>query len=144
MTGSLGMLASTLPVQWLLPVVGWRGLFWIVAVLLALAMTLIAWAVPRDAPARPTARTVRCSAIARSFAITTFMRLAPLGFFTYGGLVAVQSLWAGPWLTESPADSPASAARGLFAINLAMLCRILRLGHGHAAPDEPRLARSID
>ena len=28
MTGSLGMLASTLPVQWLLPVVGWRALFW--------------------------------------------------------------------------------------------------------------------
>ncbi len=40
MTGSLGMLASTLPVQWLLPVVGWRGLFWIVAGLLALATTL--------------------------------------------------------------------------------------------------------
>ncbi|MFY7915691.1 MAG: MFS transporter, partial [Rubrivivax sp.] len=27
MSGSLGMLASTLPVQWLLPVWGWRGLF---------------------------------------------------------------------------------------------------------------------
>ena len=27
MTGSFGMLASTLPVQWLLPLLGWRGLF---------------------------------------------------------------------------------------------------------------------
>jgi MFS family permease len=27
MTGSLGMVASTLPVQWLLPYLGWRGLF---------------------------------------------------------------------------------------------------------------------
>lgn len=26
-SGSLGMVASTLPVQWLLPVLGWRGLF---------------------------------------------------------------------------------------------------------------------
>jgi MFS family permease len=33
MTGSLGMVASTLPVQWLLPSLGWRGLFWLVAVL---------------------------------------------------------------------------------------------------------------
>ena len=31
MTGSLGMLASTLPVQWLLPLMGWRPLFWILA-----------------------------------------------------------------------------------------------------------------
>ena len=28
MTGSLGMVASTLPVQWLMPIVGWRMLFW--------------------------------------------------------------------------------------------------------------------
>jgi hypothetical protein len=44
-----------------------------------------------------------------------------LGFFAYGGLIAVQSLWAGPWLTEVAANSPAGAARGLFAINLSML-----------------------
>ena len=31
MAGSLGMVASTLPVQWLLPVFGWRPLFWLVA-----------------------------------------------------------------------------------------------------------------
>ena len=30
MTGSLGMVASTVPVQWLLPLLGWRGLFWLV------------------------------------------------------------------------------------------------------------------
>ncbi|MDP1566255.1 MAG: MFS transporter, partial [Polaromonas sp.] len=28
MTASLGMLASTLPVQWLMPLTGWRPLFW--------------------------------------------------------------------------------------------------------------------
>jgi MFS family permease len=40
MTGSLGMLASTLPVQWLLPQVGWRGLFWGVAAMLVVVMQL--------------------------------------------------------------------------------------------------------
>jgi MFS family permease len=43
MTGSLGMVASTLPVQWLLPIVGWRGLFWLVAAALAFAALAIAW-----------------------------------------------------------------------------------------------------
>lgn len=51
MTGSLGMVASTLPVQWLLPIIGWRGLFWAIAAALALATVAIAWCVPRDAPA---------------------------------------------------------------------------------------------
>jgi MFS family permease len=120
MTGSLGMLASTLPVQWLLPIVGWRGLFWIVAGLLALATTLIAWTVPRDAPAIPTAHGAALG-YREIFGHPYFQRLAPLGFFAYGGLVAVQSLWAGPWLTEVSASSPAGAARGLFAINLSML-----------------------
>jgi hypothetical protein len=40
MTGSLGMVASTLPVQWALPLVGWRPLFWGLAVLIALSMVV--------------------------------------------------------------------------------------------------------
>ena len=51
----LSVLASTLPVQWLLPSVGWRGLFWVVAGLLLLPYAaFVAWAgtragVPRNA-----------------------------------------------------------------------------------------------
>jgi MFS family permease len=47
MTGSLGMVAATLPVQWLMPYTGWRGLFWMLAGLIALSMIGIALAVPR-------------------------------------------------------------------------------------------------
>lgn len=130
MTGSLGMLASTLPVQWLLPTLGWRGLFWLVAALLALAMGLIALLVPRDrappAAARPQ------GGYAGVFTHPTFLRLAPMAFFHYGGLIAVQSLWAGPWMTEVAGWTPGQAAQGLFAINLAMLCAFL--GWGIAMP----------
>ena len=51
MTGALGMVASTLPVQWLLPMVGWRGLFLVLGGLLALSMALIAWQVPAESAA---------------------------------------------------------------------------------------------
>ena len=51
MTGSFGMLASTLPVQLLLPSLGWRGLFWVLALLLALSAALLAWRIPTDRPA---------------------------------------------------------------------------------------------
>jgi predicted MFS family arabinose efflux permease len=120
MTGSLGMVASTLPVQWLLPSLGWRGLFWAVAGLLGLSIAVIAWRVPGDAAALPP----RGEAAARYrdiFRHRTFLRFAPLGFFNYGGLIAVQSLWAGPWLVQVCGFSAMASARGLFVINLAML-----------------------
>jgi hypothetical protein len=98
-----------------------------VAGLLVLAMIVIAWAAPAD----------RGHASARSgspggyWAIVghpTFVRCAPLGFFSYGGLIAVQALWAGPWLTQVVGLSPAGAARGLFLINLTMLASFLTWG----------------
>ena len=70
MTGSLGMVAATLPVQWLLPLIGWRGLFWWLALLLLLVMALLWWRVPnwtdgRRAAAPPTAAVINYREIAR-------------------------------------------------------------------------------
>ena len=120
MTGSLGMVASTLPVQWLLPSLGWRGLFWCVAGLMALSIGVIAWRVPADAPIERAGGPASARYI-DVFRHPTFRRVAPLGFFNYGALIAVQSLWAGPWLVRVCGLSPDAAARGLFGINLAML-----------------------
>jgi hypothetical protein len=57
-----------------------------------------------------------------------FVAMAPLGFFSYGGLIAIQSLWAGPWLTQVAGEPPVQAAAGLFAINLAMLVAFMTWG----------------
>jgi predicted MFS family arabinose efflux permease len=121
MTGSLGMLASTVPVQWLLPALGWRGLFWAVAAMLIMAMAVIAWLVPAD-PRLPAAAPPAAHPGYRSIVRhPLFVRVAPLGFFIYGGLIAVQSLWAGPWLTRVGGWSAGEAAQGLFLVNLSML-----------------------
>ena len=127
MTGSLGMVASTLPVQHLLPLLGWRGLFWAVAVLLMVGMTLIAWLIPVDhVPATPIAEAPGGYAVIARHPL--FVAMAPLGFVVYGGMIAVQSLWAGPWLTRVAQQSAAQAAQGLFGINLAMLVAFLGWG----------------
>lgn len=152
MTGSLGMVASTVPVQWLLPVLGWRGLFWAIAVVLLVSIGLVAWGAPRGMPRRNEAagrQPASDSASSRDGAVAPgsggylaivrhplFLRLAPVGFCVYGGLIAIQSLWAGPWLTRVAGASPDEAARGLFTINLAMLCTFMLWG-----AVMPRLAR---
>ena len=127
MTGSLGMVASTLPVQWMLPLLGWRGLFVALAALLALSMAVMMWLVPRDdvVAAPPGQADGGYAAIVRH---PLFIRLAPLAFLQYGGMIAVQALWAGPWLTEVTGGSPQAAAAGLFGINLAMLFTFLAWG----------------
>lgn len=134
MTGSLGMTASTLPVQWLLPLIGWRGLFWGVAAMLALAMAVIAWRVPADPPPAPAAAPDQ--GYRGIWTQPLFVRFAPLGLTLYGGLIAVQALWAGPWLTRVAGQTPVQAAQGLFTINLCMLVTFLAWGAAM-----PRLAR---
>lgn len=51
-----------------------------------------------------------------------FQRLAPLGFFCYGGMVAMQTLWAGPWMQRVAGYTALESATGLFWINVSMLC----------------------
>jgi len=122
-TSFTGLLAATLPVQWLLPLTGWRGLFWGLAVLLVLAMAVIWRWVPDGHGASTTESVPSTPAIGyRDIARHPFFRqMAPIGFVNYGGLVAVQTLWAGPWMVQVAGSSTEQAAFGLFAINLSML-----------------------
>lgn len=123
MVGAFGMVASTLPVQWLLPAIGWRDIFFLLAALVAISMAVIAWKLPawteqKDGEA-PSAKTnTGYSEVWRN---PYFRALAPLGFFNYGGLVAMQTLWAGPWMTKVAGYTAAEAATGLFWLNVAML-----------------------
>ncbi|MBX3608261.1 MAG: MFS transporter [Hydrogenophaga sp.] len=128
MTGSMGMVAATLPVQWLMPVLGWRGLFWLLAVLIVVAMGVSAWtlppwrqgvAAPDEEPGAPVPEAVDYRQIWRN---PYFRTMLPVGFVNYGGMVAIQTLWAGPWMVNVGGHTPAEAAAGLFAINLSMLC----------------------
>lgn len=126
MVGALGAVASTLPVQWLLPQIGWRAIFVLLAAAVVLALALMAWQVPGWPPA-PGHAPQGASATGRPgyaeiWRNSYFRSLMPLGFFGYGGLVAMQTLWVTPWMVRVAGFSPAQAANGLFWISLAMLC----------------------
>lgn len=123
MTGSLGMLASTLPVQWLMPVTGWRPLFWILAAMIVLSMAAIAWVAPawKTGHAAGPAEAAGEAGYAPIWRSRYFRKMTPMAFFNYGGLVAVQTLWAGPWMVKVAGYTPLQAATGLFYINATML-----------------------
>jgi len=129
----MGMVAATLPVQWLLPLLGWRALFGLLAALLLLAMGVLAWRVPRW---EPVSAGVEQGSYAEVWRHPYFRRLAPLGFFNYGGMVAIQTLWVVPWMMRVAGSDASGAAAALFGINVAML-----LSFGSWGLLMPRLAR---
>ena len=123
MTGSFGMVGSTLPVQWLMPLVGWRALFWALAALVGLAMMLIAWQAPHwQTVAAPTSSPpVAKPSYAAVWHHQYFRKMAPMAFFIYGGLIAMQTLWVTPWMIRVAGFTPLHAATGLFWLNRALL-----------------------
>ncbi|MBN9410523.1 MAG: MFS transporter [Burkholderiales bacterium] len=126
MTGSFGTLASTLPVQWLVPLTGWRPMFWMLAGLLLLSMAAIALIVPawqRQPPSDADVPGWRglFAGYGTIWRHPYFVKLMPLGFFSYGGMLAMQTLWVGPWLIQVSGRDPVGAATGLFWLNIGML-----------------------
>jgi len=141
MSGSMGMLASTLPVQWLMPILGWRALFVLLAVMFVIAMLVLAWQVPQHQATAKTKEDVSpegrgdahlsnaasigaasSSGYGEVFRHPYFRRMAWIGLVNYGGMLSIQTLWSVPWMMKVGGYSAAEASAGLFAINLAMLC----------------------
>jgi hypothetical protein len=103
-------------------VVGWRPLFWGLAVLVGVSMLLIAWQVPAwEGSGKPSGDGKPAGSYADVWRHPYFRRMSPIGFFSYGGMIAVQTLWAGPWMVRVAGYEPLQAAGGLFLINISML-----------------------
>ncbi len=125
MSGSLGMVASTLPVQWLMPIWGWRGIFVALSAMTFIAILAIMVIAPAWKLEAVGADTDKSKVVDNSYTQVWSNRyirsLIPLAFFLYGGLVAVQTLWVSPWMIKVAGYSALEAAQGLFYINVAML-----------------------
>ncbi len=144
MAGSLGTLAATLPVQLLTPIFGWRPLFLALAAFFLLSVVIIAAYAPGDWRNDRSAEGVDDPAPSYGpiWRNAYFRRMTPIGFFSYGGLVAVQTLWAGPWMTNVGGLSPLHAAVGLFWLNVGQL--VAFFFWGAVTPSFARRKISVD
>ncbi|MBU8538595.1 MFS transporter [Falsiroseomonas tokyonensis] len=108
LVGALGSITATVPVALLVPAIGWRGVFVLLA-LLSLGVSAWIWAsVPNGGPegkpgATPPPRRSLGAEVAefgRIFRHPAFLRFAPSVALLSSLNFTYQGLWAGPWLRD--------------------------------------------
>ena len=137
-SGGLGAVSASLPLEMALPLIGWRGVFQGLTFLLVLVAAWLFFSVPqRDVGVARESLAAQLKEVAGILAHRTFWRYAPPMTLVTGGFMAVQGLWAVPWLMNVNGLSRHQAAEVLFALNLAML-----VSHLGIAAFATRLARA--
>ena len=129
--GTSGALASTWPVHLVTPYIGWRGVFLVMAALSFLAILILYYGLPVkksapiDKPIQSSSATLSWQSYRPILTNSFFWRILPLGTFCYGGFIAVQTLWFGPWLIEVMDYPPTTAAQIVFGFNVVLLLAYL-------------------
>lgn len=127
--GALGALTASAPVEAMLPVLGWRGVFWVIAALAATVALFIFLSLPGEAPHTSDDSIVDAfRSVGHIFASRSFLRFAGSAMFFTGGFMALQSLWAVPWLMNINGMSLTRAASYLMVLNIGMLVGQLSIG----------------
>ena len=124
MIASLGFVSSTLPVQLLLPSFGWRSIFGGIAILILGSILLMLLFIPKwnqKEIINSTRSLDQSGTLADVWKSKFFISVIPMGLFNYGGLMAIQTLWAGPWMVRVAGYTHIESATGLFWINITML-----------------------
>jgi MFS family permease len=98
--GGLGALAASSPLGALLPLMGWRGIFFALAGASLLAATLII--TTPEKPGTTARETVaqQLTGLSTVFRSRAFWHLAPQMTLIVGGFMALQGLWTVPWLMQ--------------------------------------------
>ena len=125
---SMGFVFSTLPVQILLPVIGWRSIFGLIAILILVIIFLTLLFIPKWENEVKN-HEEKSGSLSDVWNNKFFRSTIPLGLFNYGGMVAVQTLWAGPWMVRVAGYNPLESATGLFWINVTMLFAFFIFGY---------------
>jgi MFS family permease len=146
MSGALGLVLGTLPAESIATSMGWRPLFGVVGGLFAFVAILVTLLSPKQAIKPSTAKGLMSGyrAILKNPYTAS---IGPMGLFNYSILVAVQTLWVGPWLTTLGGLTAREAATKLMYINGIMLIVFFVMGYvspkiNKSAEDGERILRS--
>jgi predicted MFS family arabinose efflux permease len=127
--GALGILVATVPVELAVEAVGWRAVFvGLAALTFAVAALILALVPERDAAGPGEALRLQIAGLLQIGQDPVFWRLAPLMATTAGTHIAIQTLWAGPWLRDVAGLDRIGVADYLMAMAIGFLIGILSMG----------------
>lgn len=127
--GSLGALTGTVPVEMALGFTDWRGVFLVLSVLTLVVSAIVFFVVPE----RTTDKSVeslgsQIKGVGHVFSSPLFWRIAPVTVLSQAAFLAIQSLWAGPWLRDIAGYDRSGVATYLLIIAVSMVAGFLLLG----------------
>lgn len=127
--GGAGALFATVPLDLALTVTTWRVVF----AVLAAATLLAALAVYRQVPdierhGEGESLAAQVAGLRVIFRHPRFWWIAPLGMLAMGCFMAIQGLWAVPWLMEVDGYSRSAAATHLLAMSATQMLGYLAIG----------------
>ena len=131
--GGAGVLFATTPLAVAADTIGWRGAFWVMAVV-TLGFAAMIFSMVRDAPPGQEVESARetfgemLGGVRAASANRQLWHVCAIQFVNYGTILAIVGLWAGPYLNDVHGLQGVARGNVLFVINLAMLAGVLGYG----------------
>ena len=128
-SGGVGALAATTPVELSLQFTDWRGVFLILAGLTLVAALFIFLVVP-EKPGMQSGETLKeqLNGVRSVFTSGTFWSIAPWAFTAQASYLSILGLWSGPWLRDIAHYNRMETANTLMGISIAMIIGYFLLG----------------
>lgn len=120
--GVLGAITASVPLEALLPLMGWRGVFLTLTAIILVAAALVFFVVP-DHHDHDTASSFveQWRGVVDIFANRHFWRYAPIMTLFPGAFMAISGLWIVPWFMNVEHMSREAAAQNLMIMGITQL-----------------------
>jgi predicted MFS family arabinose efflux permease len=130
--GALGVVTATRPADWLAQLIGWRPMFDLLAAATVCVALLIFFCVPRQQVQSETrsreSLATQLRVVGRISTDPVFWRVAPMVAIMSGTFIAIQTLWAGRWLSDVAGLDRASVADVLLFMAIGFVIGSLTTG----------------
>jgi predicted MFS family arabinose efflux permease len=125
--GTSGALVASVPVRMLADASSWRSVFVIAAIAFVCVSAALWFLFPKQVAvlAKQGEKPMGYKAI---FSRQAIMATAPIAFMGQGGFIALQTLWATPWLMQVLGQNAQQAARTLLIMNAVLVGVYILIG----------------
>ena len=128
-SGGIGALAATTPVELSLQLTDWRGVFLILAGVTVVAAACVFFIVPEKAEAHSgESLGEQLTGIKQVFTSKVFWAIAPWAVAAQAAYLSIIGLWSGPWLRDVAHFDRMAVANTLMGVSIAMITGYLTFG----------------